>query len=61
MMDTNEYYFLKSFLKPKSLSKVLSMRDWTSYLGRDAELALIKFEKEGVLQSANTQEVVTAT
>ena len=61
MMDTNEYYFLKSFLKPKSLSKVLRMRDWTSYLGRDAELALNKFEKEGVLQSANTQEVVTAT
>jgi hypothetical protein len=61
MMDTNEYYFLKSFLKPKSLSKVLSMRDWTSYLGRNETLALKKFEKEGVLQSASTQNVVTAT
>ncbi|WP_394185087.1 SAP domain-containing protein [Pseudoalteromonas tetraodonis] len=61
MMDTNEYYFLKSFLKPKSLLKMLSMRDWTSYLGRDARLALNKFEKEGVLQLASTQDVVTAT
>jgi len=59
-MDTNEYYFLKSFLKPKSSLKVLSMRDWTSYLGCDAKLALNKFEKEGVLKSASTQEVVTA-
>jgi hypothetical protein len=55
MMDTNEYYFLRSFLKPKSLSKLLSTRDWTSYLGRDAKLALNKFEKEGILQTASTQ------
>ena len=61
MMDTNEYYFLKSFLKPKSSVNVLSMRDWTSYLGCNAKLALKKFEKEGVLQSASKQEVVTAT
>ena len=37
------------------------MRDWNSYLDRDAKLALNKFEKERVLQSASTEDVVTAT
>ncbi len=61
MMSNNEYYFLKNFLKPKSRSNVLNMRDWNSYLGQNAELAFKGFQNDGTLKLANTEKAATAT